>query len=72
MDSLVGLIYLTSRCNQINSNFLLAHDNFCMRYFQQKFEVYNSIRIYHEGGVEKICPDDHHLASKGMLSDDKR
>ena len=33
-----------------------------------------NIRIHHEceGGIEQIHPDDHRLASRGLLSDDKR
>ena len=36
--------------------------------------MYNTIRIYHEceGRIEKIRPEDHRLASRGLASDDKR
>ena len=37
--------------------------------------MYNNIRIRDhecEGGIGKICPEDHRLASRGLPSDDKR
>ena len=42
--------------------------------FRGKFGMSDFIRIHHEceGGIEKIRPEDHLLASRGLPSDDKR
>ena len=52
-----GWVYETHKLTAIHQDLLLEN-----------------IRIYHEceGRIKKIRPEDHHLASQGLPSDDKQ